>query len=96
VIIAPDDSVLVTGGSEERRRFIDSLLSQLDPQYLQSLINYNKIVQQRNSLLRSLAESLSKDFSLLDVLDQQLATPCTYIFNQRNHCNVARGYSAGI
>jgi len=48
VIIAPDDIQIVTGASEERRRFLDALLSQLDPVYLQQLIDYNKILQQRN------------------------------------------------
>src|SRR5947207_8435841 len=49
VVIAPDDAVLITGGSEERRKFFDSLLSQIDPDYLQHLIRYTKILQQRNS-----------------------------------------------
>src|SRR5580704_5995122 len=48
VIIAPDDVQIITGGSEERRRFLDALLSQLDPEYLQNLIEYNKVLQQRN------------------------------------------------
>jgi len=89
VVIAPDDSVLITGGSEERRKFLDALLSQVDPQYLQQLINYNKILLQRNSLLRSLYESGSRsarpdgDFSLLDAFDEQIRQPCGYIFNKR-------------
>lgn len=83
VIIAPDDAQLITGGSEERRKFLDALLSQLDAEYLKNLITYNKILQQRNALLRSFAETGTNDFSLLDVLDDQLIDPCTHIFNKR-------------
>jgi DNA replication and repair protein RecF len=83
VVIAPDDSVLITGGSEERRKFLDSLLSQLDADYLQHLIVYTKVVQQRNSLLKSFADAATKDFSLLEVLDAQLIKPGEYIFNRR-------------
>jgi DNA replication and repair protein RecF len=53
VFIAPDDIRMITEGSEERRRFTDAILSQLDPEYLQRLMNYNKIIQQRNSYLKS-------------------------------------------
>ncbi|MBC7946373.1 MAG: DNA replication/repair protein RecF [Chitinophagaceae bacterium] len=83
VVIAPDDSILITGGSEERRKFFDSLLSQLDSQYLQHLITYTKLIQQRNSLLRSFAETNNRDLSLLDVLDEQLVKPGEYIFDRR-------------
>jgi DNA replication and repair protein RecF len=83
VVIAPDDATLITGGSEERRRFFDSLLSQVDAEYLQCLIRYNKVLQQRNSLLRSFAEAGIGDVSLLDVLDEQLIKPGEYIFNRR-------------
>jgi len=83
VIIAPDDIQIITGGSEERRRFIDSLLSQLDQEYLKNLIVYNKVLQQRNSLLRSFAETVNKDLSLLNVLDEQLVKPGEKIFEKR-------------
>jgi DNA replication and repair protein RecF len=83
VVIAPDDATLITGGSEERRRFIDSLLSQSDAEYLRQLITYTKVLQQRNSLLRSFAEGGIGDVSLLDVLDEQLIKPGHYIFNKR-------------
>ena len=83
VTIAPDDAQLIIGGSEERRKFLDELLSQLDSVYLQNLIAYNKTLQQRNSLLRSFAEVGIKDFALLDVLDEQLLKPGEYVFNKR-------------
>jgi DNA replication and repair protein RecF len=84
VVIAPDDAVLITGGSEERRKFLDALLSQIDAEYLQQLIIYTRLVQQRNALLKNFAESGTKNFSLLDVLDEQLIQPATYIFNKRS------------
>ena len=90
VIVAPDDVQLIVGGSEERRTFIDVLLSQLDSEYLQHLIAYNKILQQRNSLLRSFAEpGASKDFSLLDTLDEQLVRPGDKILEKRKEFLVA-------
>jgi DNA replication and repair protein RecF len=83
VIIAPDDIQIITGGSEERRRFLDTLLSQLDFAYLESLISYNKILQQRNSLLRSFYETGAKDLALLAVLDEQLDKPGAQIAEKR-------------
>lgn len=83
VIIAPDDAELITGDSKERRTFLDSLLSQLDADYLQQLIVYRKVLEQRNSLLKSFAETGSKDLALLDVLDEQLIKPGEQIFNKR-------------
>jgi len=83
VIIAPDDIQIITDGSEERRRFLDALLSQIDRAYLQHLINYTKIIAQRNSLLKSFYETGNKNLSLLDVLDVQLLKPAEYIFQKR-------------
>jgi len=83
VIIAPDDIRIISNGSEERRRFIDSLLSQLDPEYLQQLIFYNKVLQQRNSLLKSFSETAKPDYALLDVLDAQLVAYGTFVFEKR-------------
>lgn len=89
VVIAPDDAVLITGGSEERRKFFDALLCQVDAKYLQHLINYNRILQQRNSFLRSVPDTASRDLSLLDVLDSQLIVPGEYIFEKRKEFLVA-------
>lgn len=85
VMIAPDDAELITGTSDIRRRYIDTLLSQLDPQYLQSLINYNKVLQQRNSFLKITGERNYLDESLLDILNNQLVKPGKYIFNCRKN-----------
>ncbi|WP_207494014.1 DNA replication/repair protein RecF [Aridibaculum aurantiacum] len=83
VIIAPDDVELVIGNSDIRRKFLDTLLSQLDPNYLQWLIDYNKILQQRNSLLKSSAEKGYLDEGLLEILNDQLVQPGTIIYNKR-------------
>lgn len=83
VVIAPDDAVLITGASEERRGFLDALLSQLDAEYLKNLITYTKILQQRNSFLKSAGESGNLDESLLDVLDEQLVKPGEFVFTKR-------------
>lgn len=83
VMITPDDVQIITGGSEERRRFLDSLLSQLDARYLQHLIVYSKVLAQRNSLLRSIAMERHSGSDLLDVYDRQLSEAGTMIFEKR-------------
>lgn len=83
VIVAPDDIQLIIGSSEERRKFVDTLISQLDHKYLQSLINYTKILQQRNSFLRSFNEGFGRDISVLDILDEQLSKEGNRIFEKR-------------
>lgn len=83
VMIAPDDVELIAGTSEVRRKFIDTLLSQLDHKYLQWLITYNKVLQQRNSLLKSANERESIDDALLETLDDQLIKPGELIYQKR-------------
>ena len=85
VMIAPDDIALITGGGEERRKWLDTLLSQLDATYLQSLISYQRIVTQRNSLLKQMQEHPSSDTTLLEVLDAQLCLHGNAIFTTRKH-----------
>jgi DNA replication and repair protein RecF len=84
VIIAPDDVQIITGGSEERRRLLDALLCQLDASYLQQLMDYNKVLQQRNGFLKSLAEKKITDHKLLEVYDEQLARYGAYVYRNRN------------
>ncbi len=84
VMIAPDDAELVTGSSAERRKYIDMILSQTDPAYLQHLITYNKVLLQRNSLLKRFAETGQTDWPLLEVMDDQLMQPGSYIYQQRS------------
>ena len=53
VMVSPADSELIAGGSDERRRFMDVVISQYDKEYLDALIRYNKALTQRNTLLKS-------------------------------------------
>jgi DNA replication and repair protein RecF len=84
VMIAPDDVELIIAGSELRRKFLDTLLSQINSEYLQQLIVYNKILQQRNSYLKQSAQTQIKNNSLLEVLDEQLTAAGNYIYQTRN------------
>lgn len=72
VMIAPDDVQMITGASEERRKLLDSLLCQIDPSYLKYLIQYNKILTQRNSLLKQASETGDLDELLLETFNEQL------------------------
>lgn len=72
VLIAPDDTELIKGGSEGRRKFFDGLLSQLDHSYLNRLIRYHHFLKQRNALLKQFAESGRRDFTLLGSYDEEL------------------------
>lgn len=83
VIIAPDDTQLIMEGSEARRQFIDFTIVQLDSNYLEQLLIYNKVVEQRNAFLKSYENPAKIDLKLLEVYDQQLLAPATYIHQQR-------------
>lgn len=84
VMIAPDDTQLAMEGSEERRRFIDNTLSQIDQQYLLHLIRYNHLLRQRNAFLKLAAES-SRAFeeNLLEAYDEQMLEPAAFLFQRR-------------
>jgi len=83
VMIAPDDIELITGTSDHRRRYIDTVLSQSDPDYLQQLIMYNKVLQQRNSLLKNWENDRNNSPELLNILDAQLIEPGNHIHIKR-------------
>jgi len=83
VFIAPDDVQIITEGSEARRHFLDTLLSQFDHDYLNNLIRYKKILDERNSFLKSAAEKNYFDEDLLDILDEQLIKNGKIIFRTR-------------
>ncbi len=72
VLIAPNDTDIIRGASDDRRKFFDAIISQIDQDYLLNLINYNHVLKQRNSLLRQFAEKDYFDKDLLDQYDQQL------------------------
>lgn len=80
VMVSPADSELITGGSDERRKFIDMVLSQFDKEYLYSLMRYNKALQQRNALLKAEGRI---DETLFELWDEQIATEGYIIYKKR-------------
>lgn len=83
VIISPADRDLIIEGSDTRRKFIDGVISQSDKDYLHTLINYNKVLLQRNSLLKYFVANNTFDASTLSVYDEQLNKFGTAIFKKR-------------
>jgi len=81
VLISPSDSILISGGSEERRKFMDIVISQYDKEYLNALINYNKALVHRNSLLKS--ESVI-DEELYLVWEEAMAQAGEVVFQKRS------------
>lgn len=83
VIIAPFDELLIADGSEERRKYMDSVISQCDKVYLENLLRYNRLLQQRNALLKQMQEQENPNSTLLDVFDIQMAQLGNVISNRR-------------
>ena len=83
VIISPSDNDLIVEGSEIRRKFIDSVISQLDAPYLQQLINYQKVLSQRNALLKYFALNHTFDKDTLSIYNEQLNQLGQDIFEKR-------------
>lgn len=83
VMIAPVDHALITEGSEDRRRFIDSIISQVDKGYLDDLIHYNRILAQRNALLKQLSKDSKQDIKSITVWNEQLVIYGQRIFEMR-------------
>lgn len=82
VMISPEDVLMIDGGSEERRKLIDGIISQCDRNYLHCLIRYNKTLIQRNSLLKS-AAGKPLDTEMLEIWDEQLAECGEMIMQKR-------------
>lgn len=80
VMISPADSALITGGSEERRRFMDLVICQYSTPYIEALNRYQKTLQQRNALLKQDDEP---DWSLCEVLEQMMAMDAAVICRER-------------
>lgn len=83
VIISPADRDLIVEGSETRRKFIDSVISQLDAAYLQQLIQYQKILNQRNALLKYFALNQVFENDTLSIYNEQLNALGHVIFEKR-------------
>ena len=80
VMVSPSDSELISGGSEERRRFMDVVISQYDKEYLEALIRYNKALQQRNTLLKN--EQVF-DEELMEVWEEMMAASGEVVYRKR-------------
>ena len=80
IMVSPADQLLIAGGSEERRRFLDIVISQYDVKYLDSLIRYNKALLQRNALLKTEAEP---DPDIMALWEEQMAREGEYIYSCR-------------
>lgn len=83
VIISPADRDLIVEGSETRRKFMDSIISQLDAQYLKQLIQYQKVMSQRNALLKYFAVNYVFENDTLSIYNEQLDSFGKYIFEKR-------------
>ncbi len=79
VMISPADTSLVNGTADERRKFLNSILSQVDKEYLRRVMRYNQMLVQRNKLLKM--ENLS--FELLETIDERMSPDAAYIYNKR-------------
>ena len=83
VMISPYDRDLINEGSDLRRKFIDGVISQFDPLYLNALLKYNRALLQRNMQLRQFADTRHFDRALLQLWDEQLCICADDIHNKR-------------
>jgi DNA replication and repair protein RecF len=84
VMISPADIALITEGSEERRKFMNKIISQYNSGYLDTVLKYNKALQQRNKLLRNFKASNSFDKELVDIWDAQLTRYGSCVYYHRD------------
>lgn len=80
VLISPSDQYLIDEGSDERRKFMDVVISQYDKPYLMSLMRYNQALQSRNALLK---QEDMPDGSMLEIYEMQMALEAEYIYTRR-------------
>lgn len=83
VMITPDDIQALKEGSEERRKLIDSCISQYSKSYLAALVKYNRVLKQRNAYLKTIFDKSRVDHTLLDSFDEQLLDPARTIHDGR-------------
>jgi DNA replication and repair protein RecF len=83
VMISPADSALITEGSEDRRKFMNKIISQYNAEYLDSILKYSKALQQRNKLLKDQNSSGKADSEILSIWDAQLVKYGNYVYNER-------------
>lgn len=80
VLVSPTDSELIAGGSEDRRKFVNMILSQFDKDYLHALVRYNKALTQRNTMLKGFAQN---DPTLLEIWEIEMAKEATILYKKR-------------
>lgn len=83
VMISPADSSLILDGGEERRKFINGVISQYDRLYLNNIMSYNRVLTQRNKFLKDISARNSSDLAMLEVYDDQLCDYGEDIFKKR-------------
>ena len=83
VMVSPADGQLITGGSEERRRLMNEMISQYDQNYLLDMMYYNRALEQRNALLKSFAENHTFDDEVLEAWNAQLTAAGNRIYEYR-------------
>jgi DNA replication and repair protein RecF len=83
VMISPADSALITEGSEDRRKFMNKIISQYSAEYLDSVLKYSKALQQRNKFLKDINTSGNFDPDVLAIWDAQLVKYGSYVYNER-------------
>jgi DNA replication and repair protein RecF len=85
VLMAPHDTDIIRDSAESRRKFFDGAISQMDTAYFQNLMAYNRLLLQRNSLLKQFADQNYFDQALLDVYSEPLIEKSLLIANAREH-----------
>ncbi len=83
VFLIPQDTEIIYEGPQERRKFTDIIISQYNNQYLKFIIAYNKLLAQRNHLLKLLHQKNSSDYRILETYDKKICQYATYIFTER-------------
>jgi DNA replication and repair protein RecF len=83
VMISPADSAIISEGSEERRKFLNKIISQYNAEYLDSVLKYSKALQQRNTLLKDFKSSGTFDSEVLSIWDSQLVKYGSYVYEER-------------
>ncbi|MDP5139018.1 MAG: DNA replication and repair protein RecF [Spirosomaceae bacterium] len=83
VLIGPDDTDLIRDSSDTRRRFFDGVISQMNPEYLSRYQHYNRVLDQRNSLLKQFADQRFVDDDLLDIYSEDLLRLALEINSER-------------
>lgn len=83
VMISPQDSDLIQEGSDVRRKLLDGIIAQFNKPYLEHILSYQRLLQQRNALLKKFGETRRFDEDALEVYDEQMAPLATSIHNER-------------